>query len=388
MNRMKAQDISNTAWAFAIVGLQHSGFLEAVATQLEKRNWQFTQQESTNSLWALATLDYRPKGLLHRLEGSFLASVRSGREKLTTKTIAKTWKRQELANMAWVCAVFGEYPRDLIQMIYMGLLGVGDNPDPDVVTAIHNAAALGPDEGISATLIMSLTYLQMMMDLDQPIPNKSIRLPNDFPDGWLRISQNSGGIPSTGRSSGTMAQTEGLVERRGNNGDLELNRSVLQQNVGAALARTGFDHVDEFVLDIGTLSRDYGILGGSNSMSSEILSLDMANPTHRVGIEVDGPGHFITNIDHIREPETGNYQESKIYEVTNEKVEIVFGWNGQSSRLVTKINGPTALKLRIFHALGWKIHNIPFWEWQSIQGNTQAEDDYCRSLLANEEKKR
>jgi hypothetical protein len=283
--------------------------------------------------------------------------------------------------MAWVCAVFGEYPPDLIRMIYMGLLGVGDDPDPDVVTEIHLAAALGPDEGISATVIMSLTYLQMMMDLDKSLPS-FIRLPDDFPDGWLRISQSG---TSSGRSSGTTAQTEGLVERRGGGGDLELNKSVLQQNVGAALGRIGFEHVDEFVLDIATLSRDYGILGGS-VMSSEILSLDMANPSQRVGIEVDGPGHFVTNIDNFREQETGSYQESKIYESTNssnEKLEIVFGWNGQSSRLVTKINGPTALKLRIFDAIGWKIHNIPFWEWQSVQGNPQAEDEYCRSLLGN-----
>jgi RAP domain len=380
MNRMKAQDISNTAWAFAIVGLQHSSFLEAVAAQLERRNRQFTQQEMTNSLWALATLDYRPKGLLHRLEGSILATVCSGKEPLTTRSIAKAWKRQELANMAWVCAVFGEYPTDLIKMIYMGLLGVGDNPDPDVVTGIHMAAALGPDEGISATVIMSLTYLQMMMDLDKSVP-RFIRLPDDFPDGWLRISQS--GTPPT-RDRGTTAQTEALVERRGSGGgDLELNKSVLQQNVGAALGRIGFEHVDEFVLDISTLSRDYGILGGS-AMSSEILSLDMANPKQRVGIEVDGPGHFVTNIDNFRGQETGIYQESKIYENTSsssEKVDIVFGWNGKSSRLVTKINGPTGLKLRIFQAIGWEIHNIPFWEWQSIQGDEKAEDDYCRSLV-------
>lgn len=381
MNRMTPQDISNTAWAFAIVGLQHTPLLEAVASQLENNYNKFSPQEMANALWALATLDYRPEGLLQKLESPILSQVLPGNRKLTTKTIAESWKRQELANLSWVCAVFGEYPREMIRMIYMGLLGVGDDPNPDVVTRIHASAGLGPDDGIGSSAVMSITYLQMMMDLDRSMPS-FIQLPDDFPDGWLHLSQSEA---TSRRPTGTTAQAEGLVERRGSGGDLELNRSNLQQNVGAALQRVGFTYVDEYVLDIATLSREYGILGNS-AMTSEILSLDMANPDRRLGVEVDGPGHFITNIDNFREEEKGAYKESKIYESTNPdnpKVEVVFGWNGQSSRLVTKINGPTALKLRLFRSMGWTIYNIPFWDWQQIQGDEDAEENYCRSLLGD-----
>jgi hypothetical protein len=37
--------------------------------------------------------------------------------------------RNCLANIAWVCAIFGEYLTQLIQLLYTGLLGVEERPD-------------------------------------------------------------------------------------------------------------------------------------------------------------------------------------------------------------------------------------------------------------------
>eukprot|EP00428_Durinskia_dybowskii_P054930 CAMPEP_0170315036 /NCGR_PEP_ID=MMETSP0116_2-20130129/58104_1 /TAXON_ID=400756 /ORGANISM="Durinskia baltica, Strain CSIRO CS-38" /LENGTH=141 /DNA_ID=CAMNT_0010567511 /DNA_START=152 /DNA_END=574 /DNA_ORIENTATION=+ len=51
LTRMKPQDVSNTAWAFAIVGIQHTEFLNSVAFELERRLRFFTPQETANALW-------------------------------------------------------------------------------------------------------------------------------------------------------------------------------------------------------------------------------------------------------------------------------------------------------------------------------------------------
>ena len=389
---MKPQDVSNTAWAFAIVGIQHTEFLDAVAVELERRLRLFTPQETANALWALATLDHCPPNLLYRLESGIVNMQRYSKDARfwTTRSISKIWKRQELANLAWVCAVFGEYPMDLIKMIYMGLLGVGDDPSPDAVTECHATAGLGPDDGISATIVMSVTYLQMMMDLDPSIPGKRIHLPTDFPDDWLRRSTTGGQSVPSRYMGATTAETEDLLEvyrsDRDKTGDLQLFRSNLQQTVSDALNRVGFDHVEEYVFDMATLAKDYGILsagfdGNENKRSSEILSLDMANVPGRIGVEVDGPGHFIINIDHLHDLNDDNYKQAEVYTNGNGRTEIVFGWNSNSTRIVVKKNGPTALKSRLLKAMGWTIHNIPFWEWKDVDGDLEAEEEYCRSRL-------
>jgi hypothetical protein len=358
----------------------------------------FTPQELTNGLWALSTLDHCPPNLLHRLEHSMVTLQRQPDDPnfWSTRSIAKAWKRQELANLAWIIAVFGEFPKDLVKMVYMGLIGVGDDPTPEVVTECHLSAGLGSDDGISPTVVMSLTYLQMMMDLNPSTFASSsapIYLPSDFPDGWLQRAPTPQASPSR-RGTVTMAEAEGLLNvqrqsaRPDSNGDLQLNRSGLQQIVSAALNRNGFNHVEEYVFDMATLSNDYGILNSGETvneslMSSEILSLDMADVKKRIGIEVDGPGHFISNIDNLNSPMDAeqHHKETMVYKSSGGRVEVVFGWNEDSSRISIKRNGATALKLRILKAMGWTIHNIPFWEWSEVDQDTTAEDSYCRSLL-------
>jgi len=379
--------VTNTVWAFAIVGLQHTKFLDAVAVELERRTSLFDTQEISNGLWALATLDHFPPDLLHRLESTVVALRRNPKnsEFWTTRSIASVWKRQEMANLAWVCAVFGEFPPDLIRMLYMGLVGVGDNPNPDYVTECHASARLGTDDGISSSFVMSLTYLQMRLDLESDL---DIHLPRGFPDDWLRRGYASP-TPTSSRGSLTAIETESLFERV--DGELRLNTSVLQQAVSAALNLIGFRHVEEFVFDMTTLSNDYGILNaGTDSngsqLQTEILSLDMANVADRIGIEVDGPGHFITNIDNfhaITADEDEGHVPTEVFRSPNGKTEVVFGWNNKSKRFRIKTNGPTSLKLRILRAMGWKIHNIPFWEWSEVVGDDTAEEEYCRSLLKN-----
>ncbi|EOD36009.1 hypothetical protein EMIHUDRAFT_226842 [Emiliania huxleyi CCMP1516] len=58
-------------------------------------------------------------------------------------------------------------------------------------------------------------------------------------------------------------------------------------------------------------------------------SLDLALPSSRIAIEVDGPSHFL----------------------------LPDGWG------VRKPNGPTLLKRRLLAAAGWRVISVPFYEW-------------------------
>lgn len=360
---MKPQDIANTAWAFAIVGLQHPRFLDAVGAELERRavsyvnrgnsraNPPFSSQEITNSIWALATLNYPVPGLLNKLVPVIVGLDEAP---LSIASIASRWKRQEMANLAWSCAVFGEYPPELVKMLYMGLSGVGDNPDPRTVAQYFG------DGGITQSLVMSMAYLQIAMDLE--IKGNPLALPRGYPSDW---EYSTSPTPSN-QPGKTPMETQGMDGL----GDLTLTRSNIQMSVSNAFSRISFDHVDEHVIDMKTLATEHGVQ--MDPLQTEILSLDIADLSDRIGIEVDGPGHYITNIGDGWASGRG-----AAYELPNGKLEYRYEWTAEKSI----VNGATALKIRLLNRLGWKIISIPFWEWSEVQGESSKEEEYCRNLL-------
>jgi hypothetical protein len=297
---------------------------------------------------ALATLNFVSPALLGSVESYVLSMVG---DTPSVSSISKYMKRQELANIAWACAVFGVYPRQLIEILYMGLLGVGENTDPEFMQRVHK------DNGIQTSAVMSILYLQTSMDLE--IPNASFSLPPGFPENWGSVK---------GSPSKSARNTDMMLEN--NTFELEITSSKTQLAVGAALDRVGFDHIQEHVIDMDMLATQYGISVASTA--KEVLSVDMAQVDSQIGIELDGPGHFITSIGRgaiavHREPISN----------TNGKTEYQFEWNDDYQ----EPNGPTVMKARMLNRLGWKILNIPFWDWNALGGDAKKEEAYCRSKL-------
>ena len=68
--------------------------------------------------------------------------------------------------------------------------------------------------------------------------------------------------------------------------------------------------------------------------TAEGISLDLANPETKSGIEVDGPSHYLKDV------------------ATGEDV----------------VNGSTQFKSRLLRALGWQITRIPFFDWENKSG--------------------
>jgi hypothetical protein len=65
------------------------------------------------------------------------------------QSIANYFTRQELVNIAWGCAVLKEYPPELMAFLYTGVLGRGDNANPEYLSALYNDGGL-PQESISS----------------------------------------------------------------------------------------------------------------------------------------------------------------------------------------------------------------------------------------------
>jgi hypothetical protein len=156
----------------------------------------------------------------------------------------------------------------------------------------------------------------------------------------------------------------------------ELNTSKIQVQVSKAFDRIGFDHVDEFVCTMEDMVQQYGI--NMASYEYELLSLDIANVESKIGIEVDGPGHYITKIDSGDDDNYSNILSNIGYHRMNSNgvFEYKFNWNYHEQ----EPNGSTSLKSRMFKKLGWRVVNLPFWEWTNLESK-EIEEEYCRSLL-------
>ncbi|EOD07737.1 hypothetical protein EMIHUDRAFT_218288 [Emiliania huxleyi CCMP1516] len=76
-------------------------------------------------------------------------------------------------------------------------------------------------------------------------------------------------------------------------------------------------------------------------------SLDLALPSSRVAIEVDGPSHFML----------------------------------PDGRGVRRPNGPTLLKRRLLAAAGWRLISVPFYEWDGV-ATANGQQTYLERAVA------
>ena len=355
LSALKPQDLSNTAWTFAVLGMRHEDFLSAAKEELARRAAQMTKgdknsmtifkgQELANLLWALATLNAEAESLLDDLSPYIATLCTDSHGKITVESISKVFKRQELANIAWSCAVFGVFPDALMGIVYMGLLG-NDGDSPARVSDIHK------DDGLQQQAIMTLLYVQATLDKEKD--GSKLRLPENFPESWRQAPG----------SSPVDHMTETGLE-------LNLSTSKIQRAVSAAFDRIGFVHEEEHVITMREMLEQYGVRVPPKDV--EVLSIDIADVGRRIAIEVDGPAHFITII--------GNDEAKEGFsKISNGKLEYQFGWDGSEQVL----NGATALKQRLLQSFGWKTVSIPFWTWSNLGGDPQKEESFCRATISS-----
>jgi very-short-patch-repair endonuclease len=360
LQKASPRHISNLAWAFANLGLKETRFFEATKVALVERveryvlgetnlMTSFNGQHLGNLLWALATLNVLEGNTLAALKPYIRKVCEDSEGKVTAMSISQHFDRQALASMAWACAVCGDYPDELMDLLYTGLVGPQvDVHDPVYMRSVHK------DSGLQMQAINTLIYVQAEKDLRGCAPD--LALPINFPDGWMQSE--------TDRTFPDEHWTDDAME-------LSLSTSKIQHAVSEALARIGFDHVEEHSVTMAELSSRHGVRVPSRQIDT--LSMDIANIKERIAIEVDGPSHYSTCIDGVR-----GCDESKVStKMMNGKLDYRFGWTGECQ----EIDGATALKTRVLQSLGWKVIRVPFWEWNALGGDTAAKEKYCSELL-------
>ena len=300
-----------------------------------------------NILWALATVNINADALLDAVVSYLSCTPGTGVQ--SPKGVAVAFTRQQLANIAWSCAVFGKFPVPLMELVYSGLVGVRTEQNPELLVQAHG------DNGLQVQDISTLIYVQTAMDLEGA---GKLSLPPNFPHGWQETS------PSL--SVDDCDSLYSLI-------DLQLRTSKIQRAVSAGFDRIGFKHVSEHIITMSDLSKDHGVRLADSPVA--VLSIDLANLQQKIAIEVDGPGRYVNEIDQY----SGDMKSNAYFTVIQGQLECRFQWKGDRQQ----INGSTALKDRLLGLLGWKTIHIPFWEWDALNGDKVAEDNYCRDRLAS-----
>lgn len=222
-----------------------------------------------------------------------------------------------------------------MNILYTGLVGTSN--DPEQMKRVFN------DDGLQKSSIMTLYYVQVAADVEAP--HLRLSLPLGFPNGW--------GEDETHMH--TKADENDLIQL--SSSMLTLTVSKLQKAVSSTFNKIGFANVLEHVIDTNEIKDEYGIQLPHSP--KEFLSIDIANVEKRVGIEVDGPGHFVRLIDKPGTSLSRNFDD----------------------RGENRVNGPTMLKHRLLTHLGWHIIHLPYWEFQDLAGDKAREMAYCQQLL-------
>lgn len=379
LSRFSPQDLSNLAWAFATLGLYHKELLDAIAEQVTQRlslhleylngsgaedsslkkpsdlnkMVNFKPQELTILVWAYASIGIRKPEMFEMIGDYIIALCSSitgedGRKTFNSDSISKHFTRQYLSNLAWGAAVLQGYTPLFMNLLYTGLFGgVNGLGDPEVMRNIMR------DNGIQKQGIRNMLYVQVTLDMEDF--KLGIALPKNFPEGW--------GEKVNGERKNPKGPLLDIVDAP----VLELKPSRWQKTVSNVFQRLGFEFEDEHIIRSNDPIGSNGV--GLTSTSQEFLSIDLANTKTRVGIEIDGPSHFINVID-------GN---SLTYNVNDNNS------RRNNNKRRRKESGPYLFKDRLLTHLGWHIIHIPFWEWSAIGNDQKAQELYCRKLLEGTE---
>ncbi|KAJ1618394.1 hypothetical protein T492DRAFT_636534 [Pavlovales sp. CCMP2436] len=104
LGEFKPQNLANTAWAFAKLGVPAPQLFDAIARESEQRIGSFNEQNLANTAWAFATVGIPAPRL-------FEAIARESEQRIGS------FKPQELANTAWSFATLGVRTPQLFEAI-------------------------------------------------------------------------------------------------------------------------------------------------------------------------------------------------------------------------------------------------------------------------------
>jgi hypothetical protein len=393
----RSQELANTAWAYATVGHHAPSLFAGIIREAIARPREFNPQELTNLAWAVAKRvgqadelfrticdvvakdlgEFKPQGIANLAWAFATANAPSAPRLLALieaaltpadgdQGLLATFRAQEITNTLWACSSAGYPATRLFEGVArLSPARIGDFTSQDVANtawAFTVARQLRP--AIAAAFVQrvlecgiedfgpearcQLHQFNMALQLEQPFPpdppgtaltpdlkhllRADLVLPPEFSRAFREVMVNQAPAGS----------------------------SNLHKDVSDAVCRLGVQHVNEICVAVARYHCDIAIGPDPASDSDELLegggSAELVVPTappatpelaalRSVIIEVNGPYHYTPSEPRVPRP---------------------------ASRL----------KVSHLRSLGWRVVEVPWWEWEPLEGQ-RAKDDYVVRKLAS-----
>ncbi|CAE6911284.1 RAP [Symbiodinium natans] len=125
------QNLSNTCWAFAKIGIRHDPLIKAIADETLRKLPQFSAQGLVNTLWGFATLVIKGEECLGQSSWQLICALL---EEITRRLPDCT--TQELSNSSWACCRLGvRHDGFMAAVADQGLKIVGDYTCQDLANS-------------------------------------------------------------------------------------------------------------------------------------------------------------------------------------------------------------------------------------------------------------
>ena len=305
LDSFKPQNLANIVWAYATANVHHHGVFNKVGNVIASMIslGSFESQELSNTVWAYATCNIEHRALFDRISNAVI-----GRKTLDS------FKPQELSNLVWSYAATNEFRPDLFDKIGSEIVR-NRNIDSFNMQELANIAWSYAVADIDNPLLFSDDFVKVISGTEDELNNQDLCQLYQWHLWQTREKLNS--------NTGLSEQLYDRCYRAFISSDTRT--SAFQKDVTSELVSIGIMPLVEHVTESG-----YSI--------DSLFKID----SKRVGIEIDGPSHFIG----------------------------------------LKQNGATALK----HRQATSIDNIfivhvPYWEWEKFGNNRKQKQQYLRSLL-------
>eukprot|EP00581_Thalassiosira_minuscula_P000389 CAMPEP_0183742790 /NCGR_PEP_ID=MMETSP0737-20130205/64880_1 /TAXON_ID=385413 /ORGANISM="Thalassiosira miniscula, Strain CCMP1093" /LENGTH=720 /DNA_ID=CAMNT_0025978383 /DNA_START=841 /DNA_END=3004 /DNA_ORIENTATION=- len=334
----KPQSLANITWAFASAGLPNSQLFRKVAEHIVALDnlGQFNPQAISNTLWAYATIgESHPK--LFKKVGNHIVALNSLRafkpqdysnivwayataqeshpklfKKIADAAVTKKneFSSQQISNTLWAYATNGHIDEHLYQSLALSAAELVDKFNSQGASNVAWAYAVS---NVPAPTLFGQNFIDCCMEKQDEFTQEQLSQLHQ----WSLWQQE---LNSNISLSSTLQEKcfEAFISQ-------VFHPSALQDDVISHLSSIGLQPVEEKLLQTGYRLDAFMEVNGN-----------------KIGIEVDGPFHFLG-----RKP-TGN----------------------------------TILKRRqITNLEGIQVVSVPYWEWDKLKRDSNEKQKYLRSLL-------
>jgi hypothetical protein len=300
--RFIPQELSNTVWAYAKAGIHHPNLFEKMASHIVEygRLDKFEPQALKDTVWAYATAQVPHPKLFHKVANA--AIQRRGEFN----------NSQEVANLLWAYATMGIVDMQLFSSFVPTAAKLINSSDNQHLANIAWAYAVAD---VDVPTLFNNHFINKCVEKKDGFVNEALCQLHQW-HLWQTKENSNPGLPLElqNRCYNTFVSEDPTT-------------SKLQDDVVAQLTSMALDPKEEVLMDSGY----------------RIDALVEVNGK-AIGVEVDGPYHFIGN--------------------------------GRSPL------GSTILKRRQVPSIdGMELVSVPYWEWNKLGKNQAKKQEYLQKLL-------